>query len=61
MGWPGTHYEDKDDLELLNLLLGPHMVSFVLGIKALAFACYGTTLHTHLHLRPQEIFQHNYS
>lgn len=36
MGWPGTHCEDKDDLELLNLLLGPRMVFFVLGIKAMA-------------------------
>jgi hypothetical protein len=41
LGWPGTHYEDKNDLDLLNLLLGPYTVSLVLGIKAMAFCTLG--------------------
>lgn len=42
LGWPGTHYENKNDLELLNLLLGPCMISFVLGIEAMALCMLGS-------------------
>lgn len=50
MGWPGTHYEDKDDLELLNLLLEPCTVSFVLGIKAMAFLYATELLYTLIYI-----------
>ena len=41
LGWPGIHYVDKNDLELMNPPLPPCMVSLVLGIKPMAFCMLG--------------------